>query len=86
MKEQLGGGTLEALLATKNVLTIYYQWWAGKCNMRFYTGEMNGEIIDYNTIDSLKETATKYNVPYQVLRVHRKPSKYECTILDHNIF
>jgi hypothetical protein len=55
----------------KDTMLIYYEWWAGNCNMGFWTGEMNGEIVDYNTRDHLIETAKEMKKPWVVLRCHR---------------
>lgn len=81
----LGISTLAFCRSEKDILTIYFQWWARECmNKTWWTAEMNGEIVDYNSKDALIKYAIDNGLRYQVLRCHKGTGKV--SILEHNIF
>ena len=55
----------------KDIFIIYFEWWAGNCNMGFWTGECNGEIQDYHTKEALIEMAERMGKEWIVFRHHK---------------
>jgi hypothetical protein len=57
----------------KEVISIYYQWWGNAhIENRSWQGVYpNGDVMDYNTVESLKKSAEEEGYDWEVLRHHR---------------
>lgn len=56
----------------KDVVIIYYQWWAGNSNRGMWTSELNGEVMDYHKKQHLINDAEKNGREWMVIRYHKK--------------
>ena len=68
---------------SKGVIRIYYNTW-GNANIRNKTWQAdypNGDVMDYNTKEHLKEDAEKEGYDWQVERWHRDGTM---TIMETN--
>lgn len=72
---------IEKILCLKNVMVIDYEWWAGKCNMGFWRGRLNGGVENYGTKEQLTKKAKDKNNDWMVLRWHKDGSG-KCSIVS----
>ena len=68
----------------KDIVIIYYGWWAGNCNMGFWTAELNGEIMDYHTQDNLIKQAEELNKEWIVLKYHKGKLRGQISLVKHS--
>lgn len=61
----------------KDTVIIYYIWWAKGHGIRknWYCAEINGEVIDYHDKKTLIKQAEEKNLPWMIVRHHRKGGK-----------
>lgn len=59
----------------KDVVVIYFPWWAGGVNGRFWVSEMNGDVLDYQTKSFLIQVQKDRKRKYAVIRYHKKTEK-----------
>lgn len=57
----------------KDTVIIYYNWWGGlKQDRKWWTAEMNGEVVDYHLKSVLIKNAEEKGLQWMVIRYHKK--------------
>lgn len=76
----MNGKEYQKLKETPDVVFISFEWWAGRCNMGFWTADMNNEIVDYHTKEELIKQAEKMGKEWMVLTHHKGKRRGEVSI------